>query len=54
MPMIFFYFLKIIFDVSISKRSKKYKPHSILAKKKLKFDEKQVEPQSQILKLEGK
>jgi hypothetical protein len=50
----FFYFLKIIFDVSISKRSKKYKPHSILAKKKLKFDEKQVEPQSQILKLEGK
>jgi hypothetical protein len=30
----FFYFLKIIFDISISKRSKKYKPHSILAKKK--------------------
>jgi len=28
-----FYFLKIIFDISTSKRSKKYKPHSILAKK---------------------
>jgi hypothetical protein len=34
MPMIFFHFLKIIFDISTSKRSKKYKPHSILAKKK--------------------
>jgi len=33
----FFYFLKIIFDISTSKRSKKYKPHSILAKKKKKF-----------------
>jgi len=32
----FFYFLKIIFDISTSKRSKKYKPHSILAKKKKK------------------
>jgi len=30
----FFYFLKIIFDISTSKRSKKYKPHSILVKKK--------------------
>jgi hypothetical protein len=30
----FFYFLKIIFDISTSKRSKKYKPHSILIKKK--------------------
>jgi hypothetical protein len=29
----FFHFLKIIFDISISKRSKRYKPHSILAKK---------------------
>jgi len=29
----FFYFLKIIFDISTLKRSKKYKPHSILAKK---------------------
>jgi len=29
----FFYFLKIIFDMSTSKRSKKYKPHSILTKK---------------------
>jgi hypothetical protein len=48
MPMMFFDFLKIIFDISTSKRSKKYKPHSILAKKKnLKFGEKQVEPQSQ-------
>jgi hypothetical protein len=34
MPMMFFYFLKIIFDISTSKRSKKYKPYSILAKKK--------------------
>jgi hypothetical protein len=48
MPMIFFYFLKIIFDISTSKRSNKYKPHLILAKKKnLKFSEKQVQPQSQ-------
>jgi hypothetical protein len=46
--MMFFHFLKIIFDISTSKRSKKYKPHSILAKKnKLKFDQKQVQPQSQ-------
>jgi len=37
MPMMFFYFLKIIFDISISKRSKKYKPHSILTKKKKKI-----------------
>jgi hypothetical protein len=29
----FFYFLKIIFDISTSKRFKKYKPHLILAKK---------------------
>jgi hypothetical protein len=42
-----FLFLKIHFDISISKRSKKYKPHSILIKKKLKFYEKQFEPQSQ-------
>ena len=51
MPMMFFYFLKIIFDISISKQSKRYKPHSILAKKKknLKFTEKQVEQQSQTL-----
>jgi hypothetical protein len=33
----FFYFLKIIFDINTSKRSKKYKPHSILTKKKFKF-----------------
>jgi len=32
---VFFYFLKIIFDISTSKRFKKYKPHSILAKKKI-------------------
>jgi hypothetical protein len=31
----FFYFLKIIFNISILKRSKKYKPHSILTKKKI-------------------
>jgi hypothetical protein len=47
MPLIFFHFLKIIFDISTSKRSKKYKPHSILAKKKknLKFDETQLQTQ---------
>jgi hypothetical protein len=49
MPMMFFYFLKIIFDISTSKRFKKYKPHSILTKKKLKFSEKQIKPQSQTL-----
>jgi hypothetical protein len=51
MSMMFFYFLKIIFDISTSKRSKRYKPHSILAKKKkkLKFAEKQVEQHSQTL-----
>uniref|UniRef100_A0A3N7F4R9 Uncharacterized protein n=1 Tax=Populus trichocarpa TaxID=3694 RepID=A0A3N7F4R9_POPTR len=43
MPMMFFHFLKIIFDISTSKRSKKYKPYSILAKKKIsKFDETQL------------
>ncbi|KAL9359679.1 hypothetical protein Peur_047802 [Populus x canadensis] len=34
MPMMFFHFLKIIFDISTSKRSKTYKPYSILVKKK--------------------
>jgi len=44
----FFYFLKIIFDISTSKRSKKYKPHSILAKKKnSNLDETQVQTQYQ-------
>jgi len=47
MPMMFFYFLKIIFDISTSKRSKKYKPHLILAKKNLKFDEMQLQTQCQ-------
>ncbi|KAL9346530.1 hypothetical protein Peur_061383 [Populus x canadensis] len=49
MPMMFFYFLKIIFDISTSKRSKKYKPHSILAKikKNSKFDETQLQMQCQ-------
>jgi len=32
--MMFFYFLKIIFDINTSKRSKKYKPHLILIKNK--------------------
>ncbi|KAI9380215.1 hypothetical protein POPTR_016G051050v4 [Populus trichocarpa] len=27
MPMMFFYFLKIIFNISTSKRSKTYKPY---------------------------
>jgi len=47
--MIIFYFLKIIFNISISKRSKRYKPHLILTKKNLKFDETQVETHSQTL-----
>jgi hypothetical protein len=48
MPMMFFYFLKIIFDISTSKRSKKYKPHSILAKKKnSKFNKTQLQMQCQ-------
>jgi len=46
----FFYFLKIIFDISTLKRFKKYKSHLILTKKKkLKFSLKQVEPRSQTL-----
>jgi len=51
MPMMFFYFLKIIFDISTSKRSKKYKPHSILAKKKKNsnFHKTQVETHYQTL-----
>jgi len=47
MPIIFFHFLKIIFDISTSKQSKKYKPHSILTQKKLKFSQMQVQSQSQ-------
>jgi hypothetical protein len=31
----FFHFLKIIFKISTSKRSKTYKPYQILAKKKI-------------------
>jgi hypothetical protein len=47
MSMMFFHFLKIIFDIITSKRSKKYKPQPILVKKKLKFYQMQVQPQSQ-------
>ena len=48
MLIMFFHFLKIIFDISTSKRSKKYKPHSILAKKKnSKFSETQLQTQCQ-------
>jgi len=32
-----FFFKKIIFDISTLRRSKKYKPHSTLAKKNLKM-----------------
>ena len=51
--MMFFYFLKIIFNISTLKRSKKYKPHSILAKKNnSKFDETQLQTQYQtVLKI---
>jgi hypothetical protein len=52
MLMMFFHFLKIIFDISTSKRSKKYKPHLILTKKKiLKFNETQLQTQLQIINL---
>jgi len=34
---VFFYFLKIIFEISISKRSKTYKKIDFLAKKKINF-----------------
>jgi len=51
MSMIFFYFLKIIFDINTSKRSKKYKPHLILAKKNSKFDETQFQTQSQTMSM---
>jgi hypothetical protein len=37
MLMMFFHFLKIIFDISTSKRSKTYKSYQILVKKKFKF-----------------
>ena len=50
MPMMFFYFLKIIFDISTSKRFKKYKPHSILAQKKnLTFDKTQLQTEYQTI-----
>jgi hypothetical protein len=48
MSIMFFYFLKIIFDINTSKRSKEYKPHLILTKKKFsKFDETQLQTQYQ-------
>jgi hypothetical protein len=43
----FFYFLKIIFNISTSKRSKKYKLYLILTKINLKFNETQVKTHSQ-------
>jgi len=49
MSMIFFYFLKIIFVISISKRSKKYKLHLILTKINLKFDKTQLQTQYQTI-----
>jgi len=47
MSMIFFYFLKIIFYISTSKRFKKYKPHLILTKKNSKFNKTQLQRQYQ-------
>jgi len=48
MSMMFFYFLKIIFDISTSKQSKRYKPLNFSKKKKiLKFDETQLQTQCQ-------
>jgi len=49
MSMMFFYFIKIIFVISISKRSKKYKPHLILTKINLKFNKTQLQTQCQII-----
>jgi hypothetical protein len=50
MSMIFFYFLKIIFNIGTSKRFKKYKPHLILVKKKnSKFGETQLQTQCQTI-----
>jgi hypothetical protein len=45
----FFYFLKIIFDISISKRSEKIKKKIILSKKKLNFVGTRFAPRSQTL-----
>jgi len=42
-----FYFLKIIFDINTSKRSKTYKLYSILIKKNSKFLGTQPQPCSQ-------
>jgi len=47
MLIIIFYFLKIIFDISILKRSKTYKSYSILVKKISKFLETQTQPRFQ-------
>ena len=44
---VFLFLKKIIFDISTSKRSKKYKPHLILTKKNLNFLGMPVEPRSQ-------
>ena len=42
MLMMFFYFLKIIFDISTSKQFKTYKPYQILTKKNFEFYENAV------------
>jgi len=47
MSMMFFYFLKIIFNISTSKQSKTYKSYLILIKKNSKFLETQPQPRSQ-------
>ena len=44
-----FHFLKIIFDISTLKRSKKYKPHLIFFKKKSNLGKTQVQTQHQTL-----
>jgi hypothetical protein len=44
--MIFFYFLKIIFDINISKRFKIHKSYLILIKKNSKYLETQPQPGS--------
>jgi len=46
--MIFFHFLKIIFEIRTLKQSKTYKKNLILTKKKLSFLGKQFAPRSQI------
>jgi hypothetical protein len=48
--MMFFHFLKIIFEISVSKRSKTYKKINFFAKKKLNFLGTRFAPRSYLIK----